>query len=61
MTDQNLDPSIHIHQLGQKAKAAARQLVGASTEAKNAALREAARALRGATADLIAANEKDEK
>ena len=59
MTDQNLDPSIHIHQLGQKAKAAARQLVGASTEAKNAALREAARALRGATADLIAANEKD--
>lgn len=59
MTDQNLDPSIHVHQLGQKAKSAARQLVGASTEAKNMGLREAAKALRSATEDLIAANEID--
>ena len=59
MTDQKLDPSVHVQQLGQRAKAASRQLIGATTEAKNTALLEAAKALRAATADLIAANEKD--
>lgn len=59
MTDQKLDPAIHVAQLGERAKAAARGLVGATTQAKNTALIEAAKALRAATADLIAANEKD--
>jgi glutamate-5-semialdehyde dehydrogenase len=59
MTDQKLDPQVHIQQLGQRAKAASRGLLGASTEAKNFALLEAAKALREASAELIAANEKD--
>ena len=59
MTDQTLDPQIHIHDLGQRARKAARGLVTASTEAKNTALREAARALREATPDLLDANGKD--
>ena len=59
MTDQTLDPQIHIHDLGQRARKAARGLVTASTEAKNTALREAARALRDATPDLLDANGKD--
>jgi len=59
MTDQNLDPRIHIAQLGAKAKAAARQLLSASSEAKNSALIAAAAALRSASAELIVANAKD--
>ncbi len=59
MNDQSLDPSIHIAQLGERARAAARQLLGASTEAKNRALTEAADALRKATPQLIEANGKD--
>ena len=59
MTDQALDPQIHIHELGQRARKAARGLVSASTDAKNAALREAAKALRSASAELIEANDRD--
>ncbi len=59
MNDQTFDPQIHVHELGRKARAAAKGLLAASTEAKNTALREAAKALRGATGDLIAANDKD--
>ncbi|NBC88291.1 MAG: glutamate-5-semialdehyde dehydrogenase [Alphaproteobacteria bacterium] len=59
MTGQDLDPRIHITQLGNAAQAASRQLRAASTEAKNTALREAAKALREATPDLIEANAKD--
>ncbi|MXP29011.1 glutamate-5-semialdehyde dehydrogenase [Porphyrobacter algicida] len=59
MNDQTLDPTIHIHELGSRAKAAARGLATASTEAKNTALVEAAKALRAAMPELIAANEQD--
>ena len=59
MTDQTPDPQIHIHELGQRARTAARGLLSASTEAKNKALREAARALRDATPELLEANEED--
>ena len=59
MNDQTLDPTIHVHELGSRAKAAARGLATASTEAKNTALVEAAKALRTAMPDLIAANEQD--
>jgi glutamate-5-semialdehyde dehydrogenase len=59
MTDQNLDPKIHITQLGERARAASRELLGATTDQKNLALTEAAKALREASAELIAANVKD--
>ncbi len=59
MTDQTLDPSIHITELGERARAAARQLLAAPTEARNLALTEAAEALRVAKARLIEANRKD--
>ena len=59
MNDQTFDPQIHVHELGRKARAAAKGLLAASTEAKNTALREAAKALRETTGDLIAANDKD--
>ena len=59
MTDQTLDPQIHIHELGERARKAARGLVSASTEAKNTALREAAKALRQAAPALLEANDKD--
>ena len=59
MNDQTLDPQIHITTLGGNARAAARGLMAASTEAKNTALREAAKALRAATGELIDANDKD--
>lgn len=59
MTDQALDPAIHITDLGERARAAARELLGASTEAKNLALTEAAKALRQSAAKLVAANAKD--
>ncbi len=45
--------------MGKSARAAARELALASTDAKNAALRAAAEALRKATADILAANAKD--
>ena len=59
MNDQTFDPQIHVHELGQKARAAAKGLLAATTEAKNTALREAAKALRSSSKDLIAANDKD--
>jgi glutamate-5-semialdehyde dehydrogenase len=59
MTDQNLDPDIHIAQLGTRAKAASAALRAASTEQKNKALMEAARTLRARTGELVAANAKD--
>jgi glutamate-5-semialdehyde dehydrogenase len=59
MTDNTPDPRIHIAQLGAEAKSAARALRSASTEAKNTALIQAAKVLRGRTADLVAANQKD--
>ena len=46
MNDQTLDPAIHIHELGSNARAAGKGLLTASTEAKNTALTEAAKALR---------------
>ncbi|WP_370297990.1 glutamate-5-semialdehyde dehydrogenase, partial [Qipengyuania mesophila] len=59
MNDQTLDPQIHIHDLGQRARKAARRLLSASTEAKNTALREAAKALRSRTGELLEANARD--
>jgi glutamate-5-semialdehyde dehydrogenase len=59
MNDQTLDPQLHIHELGSRARAAARQLLTASTEAKNTALTEAAKALRAAMPRLLEANAKD--
>ena len=59
MNDQTLDPQIHIHELGRRARDAARGLLAASTEAKNTALREAAKALREATPALLEANAAD--
>ncbi|MEC7161362.1 MAG: aldehyde dehydrogenase family protein, partial [Pseudomonadota bacterium] len=61
MTDQTLDPQIHIHELGQRARKAARGLLSASTDAKNTALREAAKALRSRTGELLEANAEDVK
>ncbi len=61
MNDQTLDPQIHITTLGQNARKAARGLLSASTEAKNTALREAAKALRAATPELLEANAEDVK
>ncbi|MEB3414754.1 glutamate-5-semialdehyde dehydrogenase [Alteriqipengyuania sp. WL0013] len=61
MNDQTLDPQIHIHELGSRAREAARQLITASTEAKNKALTGAATALRDATPALLAANADDVK
>ena len=61
MNDQTLDPQIHIKTLGQNARKAARGLLSASTEAKNTALREAAKALRAATPELLEANAEDVK
>ena len=59
MNDQTLDPQMHIHELGSRAREAARGLLSASTDAKNTALREAARALRERSAELLEANGKD--
>ena len=56
MNDQTLDPQIHIHELGSRAREAARQLLSASTEAKNTALREAAKSLRDGMPALLEAN-----
>jgi len=59
MTDQNLNPAIHIAQLGARAQVAARALRVADADAKNAALVAAAKALREATPILVEANAKD--
>lgn len=59
MNDQTLDPQIHIHELGRRAREAARGLLSASTEAKNTALHEAAKALRSGTPALLEANAAD--
>ena len=48
-----------MHAMGTSARAAARELALASTDAKNAALRAAAQALRKATPTILAANAKD--
>ena len=61
MTDQTLDPQIHITTLGQNARKATQGLLSASTDAKNTALREAAKALREATPELLEANAEDVK
>ncbi len=59
MNDQTLDPQMHIHDLGSRAREAARGLLQATTEQKNTALREAAKALRGSMDELLEANGKD--
>lgn len=59
MTDLNDQATTHIHELGARANRAARVLASASTDAKNTALREAAKALRLATPELLAANAQD--
>ena len=59
MNDQTLDPQIHIHDLGRRARTAARGLLSATTEAKNTALREAAMALRSRMGELLEANAED--
>ncbi|MEN3972780.1 glutamate-5-semialdehyde dehydrogenase [Sphingomicrobium sp. XHP0235] len=59
MNDQTLDPQIHVHELGRKAKAATKGLLTATTDQKNEALRAAAKALRTRKDELKAANEKD--
>ncbi|QZD95261.1 glutamate-5-semialdehyde dehydrogenase [Qipengyuania gelatinilytica] len=61
MNDQTLDPQIHVATLGRNARDAARGLLSASTDAKNTALREAAKALRNATPELLEANAEDVK
>ncbi|MEE9547658.1 MAG: glutamate-5-semialdehyde dehydrogenase [Hyphomicrobium sp.] len=48
-----------MHAIGQRARAAARELALAPTEMKNAALKAAADALRKATPTILAANAKD--
>ncbi|MDG5747376.1 glutamate-5-semialdehyde dehydrogenase [Qipengyuania sp. XHP0207] len=59
MTDQKLDPQIHVHELGSRARDAARKLAIAGTDAKNLALREAAKALRSRMDELLEANKRD--
>ncbi|MEM7687764.1 MAG: glutamate-5-semialdehyde dehydrogenase [Pseudomonadota bacterium] len=59
MTENASAPRAHIADLGARAKAAAQVLRSASTEAKNTALTEAAKALRAASEALVAANARD--
>ena len=59
MTTLTQDPKSYIDNLGAKAKQAASRLAVASADQKNTALKEAAKALRAATPELLAANEKD--
>ncbi len=59
MTDQKLDPQIHVHKLGSRAREASRKLAIAGTDQKNLALREAAKALRSRMEELLEANGKD--
>ncbi|TXL78222.1 glutamate-5-semialdehyde dehydrogenase [Vineibacter terrae] len=53
------DPAAIVRDLGQRAKAAAATLRTASTEAKNTALREAARLIRAERSQILAANARD--
>ncbi len=59
MNDQTPDPQIHVHELGRRAREAARGLLSASTQAKNDALRAAAGALRDTMPALLEANAAD--
>jgi glutamate-5-semialdehyde dehydrogenase len=59
LTDLQDQATVHIHELGARANRAARALAIASTEVKDKALRAAADALRSATPELLAANDKD--
>ncbi|MEM6827694.1 MAG: glutamate-5-semialdehyde dehydrogenase [Pseudomonadota bacterium] len=59
MTDQNLDPQMHVAQLGANAKRAAQLLRAASDAQRNAAIIGAAAALRAAIPELIEANARD--
>ncbi len=58
-TETNPDVAAVVADLGHRAKAAARELSMATTEARNLALTEAAKAVRARTADILAANAKD--
>ncbi|PXW78360.1 glutamate-5-semialdehyde dehydrogenase [Blastomonas natatoria] len=53
------DTTAHVAALCKAARASTRQLAMADTATRNAALRAAARALRNASADLVAANAED--
>lgn len=53
------DPAAIVRDLGQRAKAAAAALRTASSEAKNTALREAARLIRAERGQILAANARD--
>ena len=59
MTEATKDIPALMRQIGDAAKAAARELFTASTDAKNRALREAAASFRDKAADLKAANDLD--
>ncbi|MEE4212365.1 MAG: glutamate-5-semialdehyde dehydrogenase [Parvularcula sp.] len=59
LDDRPMSAADHVKELGEAGRAAARQLAAASTETKNKAIKEAASALRKATGELVAANEKD--
>ena len=64
MHDMNTDPSgsevaTIVANLGRRAKAAAQKLSMATTDQRNLALSEAAKALRAKCADILAANAKD--
>ena len=59
MTQQQLDPKVHVTELAERARAAAHRLADASTERKNHALTSAATALRDAVPELIEANRRD--
>ena len=59
MTEATTDIPALMRQIGDAAKAAARELFTASTDAKNRALREAAASIRDKRADLKAANDLD--
>jgi glutamate-5-semialdehyde dehydrogenase len=53
------DPETLVRRMAQAARAAVDRLAVASTDAKNAALREGAKALRAREADILAANAQD--
>lgn len=56
---QTIDPVAHVAELGAAARRAARQLSASPTDARNRALRAAAKRLRDATPDLLSANAAD--
>jgi glutamate-5-semialdehyde dehydrogenase len=53
------NPTILITEMGARARAAAKTLAGLSASAKSRGLIEAANALRAASADIVAANDRD--